>query len=141
MKIFDFLIKIALFWGPSVFLGWYASQITAENRVRWLYNQHVDLATELDFRHWLFGKNTLHIETSQIQGIPGFLDVQIPGFKDQEILRKRIELSNYDELIPNMSNLVKNRLHQETFRSSIWFLADSRYDGIFEFYIHNQISG
>ena len=59
------------------------------------------------------------IETSQIQGIPGFLDVHIPGFKDQEILRKRIELSNYDELIPNMSNLVKNRLHQETFRSSI----------------------
>ena len=89
--------------------------------------------------HWLFGKNTLHIETSQIQGIPGFLDVHIPGFKDQEILRKRIELSNYDELIPNMSNLVKNRLHQETFRSSIWFLADSRYDGIFEFYIHNEI--
>ena len=50
MKIFDFLIKIALFWGLSVFLGWLASQITAKNRVWWLYNQHVDLATELDFR-------------------------------------------------------------------------------------------
>ena len=49
MKIFDFLVKTALFWGLSVFLGGFTSQITAENRVRWLYNQRVDLATELNF--------------------------------------------------------------------------------------------
>ena len=37
MKIFDFLIKTALL-------------IMAENRAMWLYNQRVDLVTELDFR-------------------------------------------------------------------------------------------
>ena len=52
MKIFDYLIKTALFWGLSVFLGWFTSQITAENRVGRLYNQRVDLAIELNF--WPF---------------------------------------------------------------------------------------
>ena len=30
MKIFDFLVKIAIFWAFLLFLGWFMSQITAE---------------------------------------------------------------------------------------------------------------
>ena len=31
MKIFDFLVKIAIFWALLLFLGWFPSQITAES--------------------------------------------------------------------------------------------------------------
>ena len=30
MKIFDFLVKIAIFWDFLLFLGWFMSQITAK---------------------------------------------------------------------------------------------------------------
>ena len=30
MKIFDFLVKIAIFWAFLLFRGWFASRITAE---------------------------------------------------------------------------------------------------------------
>ena len=34
MKIFDFLVKIAIFWAFLLFLGWFMSQITAE--IEWV---------------------------------------------------------------------------------------------------------
>ena len=49
MKIFDFLVKIAIFLAFLLFLEWFASQITAENQARWLYHQFIYLATMLDF--------------------------------------------------------------------------------------------
>ena len=57
MKKFDFLVKITIFWAFLLFLGWFVSQITAENRARWLYDLLNYLATELDFGHNLWHKS------------------------------------------------------------------------------------
>ena len=50
MKIFDFLVKTALFGAFLLFLGDSRHKlITAENRARWLNKCADHIATELDF--------------------------------------------------------------------------------------------
>ena len=46
MKIFDFLVKTALFGAFLLFLG----DLCHKNCARWLYNQLIYLATKLNFR-------------------------------------------------------------------------------------------
>ena len=48
MKIFDFLVKTALFGAFLLFLGDFC-HISGQIRARWLYNQLIYLATERDF--------------------------------------------------------------------------------------------